>query len=37
MLGFTHPATGERVRFERALPDELTRWIARLRDTAPPA
>ncbi|MDX2092705.1 MAG: RluA family pseudouridine synthase [Kofleriaceae bacterium] len=31
MLGFTHPATGERVRFESALPDELARWIARLR------
>jgi 23S rRNA pseudouridine1911/1915/1917 synthase len=31
MLGFTHPATGERVRFERALPDELAAWIARLR------
>jgi len=34
LLGFTHPATGERVRFERPLPDELARWIARLR---PPA
>jgi len=31
MLGFTHPATGERVRFERALPAELATWIARLR------
>jgi 23S rRNA pseudouridine1911/1915/1917 synthase len=31
MLGFTHPATGERVRFERALPAELAAWIARLR------
>lgn len=34
MLGFTHPATGERVRFERELPDELTSWIARLRAPA---
>jgi 23S rRNA pseudouridine1911/1915/1917 synthase len=32
MLGFTHPATGERVRFERGLPPELEAWIARLRD-----
>jgi 23S rRNA pseudouridine1911/1915/1917 synthase len=31
MLGFTHPATGERVRFARALPAELATWIARLR------
>ena len=31
MLGFTHPATGERVRFERPMPDDLVRWIARLR------
>jgi 23S rRNA pseudouridine1911/1915/1917 synthase len=31
LLGFTHPATGERVRFESALPDELAAWIARLR------
>ena len=30
-LGFTHPATGERVRFERDMPDDLARWIARLR------
>jgi len=37
MLGFTHPATGERVRFERALPDELAGWIARLRVPGPPA
>jgi len=34
MLGFTHPATGERVRFERALPVELAAWIARLRAPA---
>ena len=31
VLGFTHPATGERVRFERDLPADLARWIARLR------
>jgi len=35
MLGFTHPATGERVRFERELPDELATWIARLRAPGP--
>jgi 23S rRNA pseudouridine1911/1915/1917 synthase len=34
VLGFTHPATGERVRFESAMPDELLNWIARLRRTA---
>ncbi|MGE0403177.1 MAG: RluA family pseudouridine synthase, partial [Kofleriaceae bacterium] len=33
MLGFTHPATGERVVFESALPPELEAWIARLRPT----
>lgn len=31
VLGFTHPATGERVVFESALPPELEAWIARLR------
>ena len=31
VLGFSHPATGERVRFERALPLDLAHWIARLR------
>ena len=31
LLGFTHPATGERVRFESPLPDDLARWIDRLR------
>ena len=34
MLGFTHPATGEHIRFERALPGELAAWIARLRAPA---
>ncbi|HMG53773.1 MAG TPA: RluA family pseudouridine synthase, partial [Kofleriaceae bacterium] len=33
ILGFTHPATGERVRFVRDLPSDLTAWIARLRAT----
>ncbi|HEX8112895.1 MAG TPA: RluA family pseudouridine synthase [Kofleriaceae bacterium] len=33
VLGFTHPATGQRVRFERALPDDLAAWIDRLRAT----
>jgi 23S rRNA pseudouridine1911/1915/1917 synthase len=31
VLGFAHPATGERVRFESPLPDELARWVDRLR------
>ena len=31
VLGFTHPATGERVRFERPVPADLASWIARLR------
>jgi len=31
LLGFTHPATGERIRFERPMPAELDAWIARLR------
>lgn len=35
LLGFTHPATGERVVFESALPPELAAWIARLRPTIP--
>jgi len=34
LLGFTHPVTKERLRFESALPDELARWVDRLR---PPA
>lgn len=34
MLGFAHPATGERVRFERDMPAELATWIARLRAPA---
>jgi 23S rRNA pseudouridine1911/1915/1917 synthase len=34
VLGFTHPATGERVRFVSALPEDLAAWIARLRPAA---
>ncbi len=33
VLGFTHPVSGERVRFESAIPDDLAPWIARLRGT----
>jgi 23S rRNA pseudouridine1911/1915/1917 synthase len=31
VLGFAHPGTGQRVRWESPLPDELARWIERLR------
>jgi len=31
VLGFTHPATGERVRFASELPGDLAAWITRLR------
>lgn len=31
MLGFKHPATGERVHWESEVPDDLAAWIARLR------
>ncbi len=37
VLGFTHPATGERVRWESPIPDELATWIDRLRVPAPGA
>jgi 23S rRNA pseudouridine1911/1915/1917 synthase len=30
-LGFTHPVSGERVRFEAPVPEDLARWIERLR------
>ncbi|HEY4176680.1 MAG TPA: RluA family pseudouridine synthase [Kofleriaceae bacterium] len=30
-LGFKHPATGAVVTFESPLPDELAKWVARLR------
>jgi 23S rRNA pseudouridine1911/1915/1917 synthase len=31
VLGFEHPATGERVKWESPLPGDLTAWIERLR------
>ncbi|MEO8552405.1 MAG: RluA family pseudouridine synthase [Kofleriaceae bacterium] len=31
VLGFAHPITGERLRWERPIPDELAQWIERLR------
>jgi 23S rRNA pseudouridine1911/1915/1917 synthase len=31
ILGFAHPATGERVRWEAPLPPELAAWLDRLR------
>ena len=34
VLGFTHPATGERVRFASELPPELAQYLERLRATA---
>jgi 23S rRNA pseudouridine1911/1915/1917 synthase len=33
VLGFAHPATGERMRFESPMPPELAAWIARIRPT----
>jgi 23S rRNA pseudouridine1911/1915/1917 synthase len=30
LLGFTHPVSGERVRFEAPLPDDLSGWLAQL-------
>jgi 23S rRNA pseudouridine1911/1915/1917 synthase len=33
VLGFAHPGSGERVRWESPVPDELARWIERLRPT----
>lgn len=30
-LGFVHPASGERIVFESAMPADLAAWIARLR------
>lgn len=35
VLGFTHPASGERVRWESPVPDDLARWIERLRGAMP--
>ncbi|MFN0246950.1 MAG: RluA family pseudouridine synthase [Kofleriaceae bacterium] len=37
VLGFAHPATGERVRFESPMPAELVAWIERLRRPTTPA
>ena len=34
ILGFAHPATGERVRFVSESPEDLAAWIARLRPAA---
>ncbi len=34
LLGFTHPSTGERVRFTSPLPPDLAAWLARLRPSA---
>jgi len=31
LLGFTHPTTGERVRFESPLPADLATWLERVR------
>ena len=33
-LGFTHPMTGESMRFEMPLPDDLAEFVARLRREA---
>jgi 23S rRNA pseudouridine1911/1915/1917 synthase len=35
VLGFTHPATREQVRWEAPIPDELAAWITRLRTSTP--
>jgi 23S rRNA pseudouridine1911/1915/1917 synthase len=34
VLGFTHPATGERVRWERPLPADLAGWLERVRQAS---
>ena len=31
VLGFDHPSTGQRVRFDSRLPDDLARWLVELR------
>lgn len=31
VIGFVHPATGERVRWESPLPDDLASWVETLR------
>jgi len=35
VLGFKHPATGEVIRFESAIPPDLAPWISRLRKSTP--
>jgi 23S rRNA pseudouridine1911/1915/1917 synthase len=35
ILGFAHPATGDRVRFESPIPAPLDAWIERLRHPTP--
>ena len=35
VLGFVHPRTGEPVRFEAPLPDDLAGWLTRLRSATP--
>ena len=35
VLGFAHPVTGERMRWERPVPEELAQWIDRLRRPTP--
>jgi 23S rRNA pseudouridine1911/1915/1917 synthase len=35
VLGFDHPVTGESLRFESALPEDLARLREVLRDKAP--
>ena len=35
VLGFVHPATGQQVRWEAPLPDELAAWVTRLRTSMP--
>ncbi len=34
LLGFSHPSSGERVRFEAPLPEDLAGWLATLSPTA---
>lgn len=37
LLGFTHPVSGERVRFEAPLPEDLSGWLAQLPPADAPA
>jgi 23S rRNA pseudouridine1911/1915/1917 synthase len=36
LLGFTHPVSGQRVRFEAPMPEDLSRWLAELRRAVAP-